>query len=241
TAPRRLIFHSGILDMQGKSWRESQSGDDSKTGIPVEGYADNPPPVFPIVEIDKQMWLPADAAMGRGATPAVEIEFEVFGAELLDAVPPHPWTVAVHQWHGHGRTAGAIVRPPHSSGDYVLLRARLLSGRVIDLSAGNKELFPLDLTPHPETTPQPAAADASNAASTARASALSRTASGSHPGSRDDRSDHNPDEHRGDDQRGDERRSRSASLVSWGVGSLLVGIAGVVGVRRLRIRSSSHA
>ncbi|MEM6329043.1 MAG: hypothetical protein AAF790_02225 [Planctomycetota bacterium] len=138
-----------VCDRDGRSSRRATTRDVARTGIPIVGMADNPPPVIPLLRLRQEMWLPEGAASPRGAIPAVELELEVVGAELLDEQPAHPWRTALHAWRQTGQSFGNNPPKPRDQGYYVLLQAKLLSARVVDKSAGGKALFALELTPHP--------------------------------------------------------------------------------------------
>lgn len=108
------------------------------SGIPVVPSSE---PIYPLLRVDKEMWLPKDAALSSARVqPVLQTEFLVSGVEILDQPPAHPWVEARNRYH----TGSARDLQVDDAGQYAVVEVSLKNAELVDAVTGDS-LIPLVL------------------------------------------------------------------------------------------------
>lgn len=122
------------IKQQGASMGGSSSGGIS--GIPIAKPTTEP--VFPVLSIDKEIWLPENAAIDAGAGRLqLEITLEPKEVEILDQPLPHPWIEAYLRYSPQNvRSETEAYRSKCDSGQYAMIHAELKAARIVNADTG---------------------------------------------------------------------------------------------------------
>lgn len=108
------------------------------SGIPVVSSSE---PIYPLLRVDKEMWLPKDAALSSARVqPVLQTEFLVSGVEILGQPPAHPWVDARNRYH----TGSARDLQVNDAGQYAVVEVSLKDAELVDAATGDS-LIPLVL------------------------------------------------------------------------------------------------
>ncbi|QDU92567.1 SHD1 domain-containing protein [Lignipirellula cremea] len=147
-------------------------GQSTIAGVPVARPTTEP--IFPVLRVDKELWLPPDAALAPNQPYALEIEFEAADIEIVDLPPPHPWIEAYLQYQNSVPPQMHEYRQANDAGNYLVIQAAVKAARLVNTATEEtavqlvvKDYRPIKLAPVAPANP-PATATPSSSAQPAR-------------------------------------------------------------------------
>ncbi len=120
---------------QGASMGGRSSG--GIAGLPIAKPATEP--IFPVLSIDKEIWLPEDASVAANNAPLqLELTFTPQKVEVLDQPAPHPWIEAClqHAPPQNIRSEMKEYRKRSDAGQYAMIHVNLQSARLVNADSG---------------------------------------------------------------------------------------------------------
>lgn len=119
---------------QGASMGGRSSG--GIAGIPISKPATEP--IFPVLSIDKEIWLPENAAIdANGARLQLEITLETKNVEIVDQPAPHPWIEAFLRYSPNNiRPETKEYRSRCDAGQYAMIHVNLQAARIVNADTG---------------------------------------------------------------------------------------------------------
>lgn len=119
---------------QGASMGGRSSG--GIAGIPIAKPATEP--IFPVLSIDKEIWLPENAAIdANGARLQLEITANPADVEIQDQPAPHPWIEAYLRYSPNNvQSETKEYRSKCDAGHYAMIHANLQAARIVNADTG---------------------------------------------------------------------------------------------------------